>query len=80
MAAPKAVEWCQTQQITRIKIHHDDQGLARWSTRGWKANTPFTQKYAETVHASGLSIEWVKVKAHSGDIVDEEAKQAAKCL
>ena len=81
MAVLKAMEWCQQQEITYIRIHHDYQGLASWPTRGWKANTPFTQNYAETVRASGITIEWVKVKAHSGDpnneIVDQEAKKAA---
>ncbi len=81
MAVRKAVEWCQTQNIPRIRIHHDYQGLASWPTHAWKRNTPFTQDYAEVVRKSGLAIEWMKVKAHSGDpnndIVDEEAKKAA---
>ena len=81
MAVLKAVEWCLTQQVTNIRIHHDYQGLASWPTYAWKRNTPFTENYAETVRASGIAIEWVKVKAHSGDpnndIVDEEAKKAA---
>ncbi len=82
MAVLKAVAWCQTQDITSIRVHHDYQGLASWPTYAWKRNTPFTQDYAETVRESGIAIEWVKVKAHSGDpnndIVDEEAKKAAQ--
>ncbi|WP_454064393.1 ribonuclease H1 domain-containing protein [Candidatus Nitrospira salsa] len=81
MAVLKAVEWCKTQHITSIRVYYDYQGLASWPTHAWKRNTPFTQHYAETIRASGISVEWVKVKAHSGDpnndIVDEEAKKAA---
>ncbi|WP_447970522.1 ribonuclease H1 domain-containing protein [Nitrospira sp. M1] len=82
MAVLKAVAWCQSQHITSIKVYYDYQGLASWPTHAWKRNTPFTQHYAETVRASEIAIEWVKVKAHSGDpnndIVDEEAKKAAQ--
>ena len=81
MAVRKAIEWCQTQHITNIRIHYDYQGLASWPTYAWKRNTPFTEDYAETVRSSGIAIEWIKVKAHSGDpnneIVDQEAKLAA---
>ncbi len=81
MAVLKAVAWCQAQNITNIRLYYDYQGLSNWPTHAWKRNTPFTQGYAETVRASGVAIEWVKVKAHSGDpnndIVDGEAKKAA---
>ena len=81
MAVRKAIDWCQTQHITNIRIHYDYQGLASWPTHAWKRNTPFTQDYAEKVRSSGIAIEWIKVKAHSGDpnneLVDQEAKKAA---
>lgn len=82
MAVLKAVQWCQTQHITSIRIYHDYQGLASWPTRAWEAHTSFTQKYADTVRTSGIAIQWVKVAAHSGnpqnDIVDQEAKKATQ--
>ena len=82
MAVLKAIAWCQNQDIRNIRIHHDYQGLASWPTHAWKRNTTFTQDYAEAVRKSGIAIQWIKVKAHSGDpnneIVDQEAKQAAK--
>ena len=82
MAVLKAVAWCQSQNIRQIRVHYDYQGLSSWPTHTWKRNTPFTQSYANTVRESGIAIEWVKVKAHSGDpnneIVDQEAKKAAQ--
>ena len=71
MAVRKAIEWCQTQPITNLRVHYDYQGLASWPTYAWKRNTPFTQEYAEMVRTSGMTIEWVKVKAHSGDLNNE---------
>ena len=77
----KALEWCQTQGIGEVTIYFDYQGLESWATGSWRAKLPFTQSYAQTVKESGMTIQWIKVKAHSGnaenDIVDQLAKEGA---
>ena len=77
----KALEWCQTQGIAEVTIYFDYQGLESWATGAWRAKLPFTQAYAQTVNESGITIQWIKVKAHSGDpdneIVDQLAKEGA---
>jgi len=77
----KALEWCQEQGIVEVTIYFDYQGLESWATGAWRAKLPFTQLYAQTVKASGITIHWIKVKAHSGipenDIVDQLAKEGA---
>ena len=81
MAIRKAVAWCQRKEIKEISIHYDYQGLESWVTGDWKAKTAFTQDYAQFVQSSGLTLYWVKVKAHSGEsgneIVDKLARGAA---
>ena len=81
MAIRKAVAWCHRKEIKEISIHYDYQGLESWVTGKWKANTPFTQEYAQIIQNSDLIIHWVKVKAHSGElgneIVDKLAREAA---
>ncbi|UCE62887.1 MAG: ribonuclease H family protein, partial [Nitrospirota bacterium] len=81
MAIRKAVAWCQRKDIKEISIHYDYQGLESWVTGDWKGKTSFTQDYAQIVRSSGLTIHWVKVKAHSGElgneIVDKLAREAA---
>ena len=81
MAVLKAVSWCQAQGIWTIIVHHDYQGLASWVTGAWKAKTPWTQAYAENLRTSGIAIQWKKVKAHSGEpvneLVDRLAREAA---
>ena len=78
----KAIQWCQSQGITDITIYYDYQGLESWATGAWRAKLPFTQAYADAVKKSGMTIHWVKVKAHSGnpenEIVDNLAKEAAR--
>ena len=65
-----------------MTIHYDYQGLESWVTGDWKVKTSFTQDYAQIVQSSGLTIHWVKVKAHSGEsgneIVDKLARGAAQ--
>ncbi len=77
----KVLEWCQSKDIEEVTIYFDYQGLESWATGAWRAKLPFTQSYAHTVQESGISIQWVKVKAHSGnpenEIVDQLAKEGA---
>ena len=77
----KAVEWCQTEGIAEVTLYFDYQGLESWVTGAWRAKLPFTQFYAKTVNASGITIHWIKIKAHSGnhenEIVDQLAKEGA---
>ena len=78
----KSLKWCKAHGINKVTLYFDYQGLESWATGTWRAKLPFTQLYAQTVKASGISIQWVKVKAHSGDpendIVDQLAKEGAK--
>jgi len=82
MASRKALAWCQLNEIKEMTIHYDYQGLESWVTGDWKGKTSFTQDYAQIVQSSGLTIHWVKVKAHSGEsgneIVDKLARGAAQ--
>lgn len=82
LAILKAIQWCQSQGITELTIYYDYQGLESWATGDWRAKLPFTQAYAHALKESGLTIHWVKVKAHSGnpenEIVDQLAKEGAQ--
>lgn len=82
LAILKAIQWCKSQGITEVTIYYDYKGLESWATGAWRAKLPFTQAYAHTVKESGITIHWVKVRAHSGnpenDIVDQLAKEAAQ--
>jgi ribonuclease HI len=77
----KSLEWCQAQGITEVTLYFDYQGLESWATGSWRTKLPFTQSYARAVKASGITIHWIKIKAHSGnqenEIVDRLAKEGA---
>lgn len=82
LAILKAIKWCQSQGISEMTIYYDYQGLESWATGAWRAKLPFTKAYAHAVNESGITIHWVKVRAHSGnpenEIVDKLAKEAAQ--
>lgn len=82
VAVLKALSWCQDQGITRATVYYDYQGLASWATGSWRTKTPFTQAYADTVRASGITLNWEKVRAHTGEpyneLVDQLARAAAQ--
>lgn len=82
LAILKAIQWCQSQGITEMTIYFDYQGLESWATGAWRTKLPYTQAYTQAVNESGITIHWVKVKAHSGnpenDLVDQLAKEGAR--
>jgi len=77
----KSLEWCKAHGITEVTLYFDYQGLESWATGSWRTKLPFTQSYARAVKASGITIHWIKIKAHSGnqenEIVDRLAKEGA---
>ena len=71
--------------LKNIRIHYDYSGVEYWATGKWKRNNEFTKGYHEFVQKMlnenpWLHIQFIKVKAHSGDpfndLADELAKQA----
>lgn len=68
--------------INNVVIHYDYAGVENWVTGSWKANKLLTKQYREFMlhYTEHMNIQFVKVKAHSGDpfndLADELAKQA----
>lgn len=75
-----AMEYALSQNIPKLKIYHDYEGIAKWCTGEWKANKEGTIAYKEFFNSiSGkIKIEFVKVKGHSGDKYNDVADQLAK--
>lgn len=79
-AAFATVKLAKKKGYSKIKIYYDYSGIEKWVTGEWKAKNQITQKYSKLMQNSGVSIEFVKVKAHSGnkwnEVVDEMARKA----
>lgn len=79
-AAEIAMQYCIDNQIKSLKIYHDYEGIAKWCTGEWKAKKTGTQEYKNFFDSlkGKLTVEFIKVKGHSGDKFNDLADQLAK--
>ncbi len=75
-AMDKAVQ----DEKTKLYIHHDYAGISHWAKGEWKTNYPMTQNYKAHYESLKDKVEvvFVKVKAHSNDLYNDEADKLAK--
>lgn len=77
-----AMKWCLDNGVSDVVIYYDYEGIAKWPLHEWKANKKGTQAYVAYYDSvkDRLSVEFRKVKGHSGDkyndMVDGLAKSA----
>lgn len=78
--AEAAMRFAVANQIKRLVIYHDYEGIAKWCNGAWKANKEGTKAYQAYYKSirSMLDIEFVKVKGHSNDHYNDMADALAK--
>ena len=79
-AVKAALSWCTEKKVKEIFIYYDYAGVREWVTGAWKARNPVTQDYRDYVRASGVKINWIKVKSHSGNKYNDMADELARKL
>ncbi|MDO5028660.1 MAG: ribonuclease H family protein [Bacillota bacterium] len=64
----------------RLILHYDYEGIEKWATGAWKRNKEATKAYYEFFLKikKDLTVDFVKVKAHTGDRYNEMADHLAK--
>ena len=79
-AAEEAVKAAIKAGAQRLEIRHDCDGVSAWAELRWKRNKSFTVAYAEFMQEAmkSLSINFVSVKSHSGNALNNTADRAAK--
>jgi ribonuclease HI len=80
MGSKLAIEYCLKNDINKVEIYHDYEGIGAWADRRWKANNQLTQGYRDFVAEARqtMEISFVKVKAHTGNKYNEIADKLAK--
>ncbi|WP_419037602.1 viroplasmin family protein [Enterocloster bolteae] len=75
-----AVKWALTNGYSQIEIRYDYEGIEKWVTGEWKAKNELTKKYADSMNVwkTSISIEFLKVVAHSNNKYNDEADTLAK--
>lgn len=84
LAVQTAIKFALTNNYDKIIIYYDYTGIENWANGSWKTNKPVSIDYKQFINKARtkLQIEFVKVKAHSGDkyneMVDGLAKEALR--
>lgn len=76
-ATMRAVQYV-SKLTNSIVLFYDYTGIKFWVTDEWKANKPETQAYKDYMYKFKDKIQFVKVKAHSGDKYNTRVDQLAK--
>lgn len=76
----KAMDIAVANGFKKVNIYYDYMGIKEWALGNWKANKDLTRAYQERykLRSQQVKINFVKVKAHTGDTWNEEADRLAK--
>lgn len=79
-AAIEAFNYAIEKSYKEINLYFDYIGIEKWATKEWKANKLGTKKYQEIYDNSikKIKINFIKVKAHSGNKYNDMADMLAK--
>lgn len=78
--AMAAVNVALEKKCKNLNIYYDYAGIENWALGAWNANQELSKKYAEFMKISmkQINIKFIKVKAHSGNTLNDEADKLAK--
>lgn len=78
--AEAAMLYCIENNIDKLDLYYDYQGIENWCTGEWKTTRQGTadyKKYYDSIK-SKLDVKFIKVKGHSGDKYNDKADALAK--
>jgi len=75
-----AMDWAIAKKKKTLHLHYDYTGIENWAKGNWKTNRDGTRDYKKYYDSikDRLDVRFVKVKAHSGNELNDEADQLAK--
>ena len=74
----ETLKWCEKNNITKIRINYDYQGIEKFATGEWKPKNALSKEYAEFVKKAKTDIEWRHIRSHTGNFKNDEADALAK--
>lgn len=76
----RAVKYALKHGFSEVEIRHDFIGVHYWAEQAGQSKKASLHKYLDFISRSQekIKIRFVKVKAHSGDILNDEADRLAR--
>ncbi|MBC7087408.1 MAG: viroplasmin family protein [Tissierellales bacterium] len=78
--AEEVMKWALENNVKKLIVYYDYMGIENWALGKWKTTKAGTKAYKEFYDTikDKLNVNFIKVKAHSGDEFNEEADKLAK--
>lgn len=76
-----ALDWAISNEFEKVRIYHDYEGLSKWISGDWNANSKVARMYTsiyDSKFKDFLEVDFEKVPGHSNIIYNEKADQLAK--
>lgn len=76
-----ALDWAVSNGFSKIKIYHDYEGLGKWATGEWKADSDVARMFIAILqgkYSEIVVILFEKVKGHSSNRYNDRADELAK--
>lgn len=77
-AVIKAIDYCNSNKIKKIRLYYDYNGLKYWAQGKWKTNLVSTKYYQDFMSKQSINIEWIKISSHTGVFWNERVDELAK--
>ena len=77
-AALIAIDWATKNGFAGVRLCHDYEGIRKWATGEWKANSPIATMYVDKVRQAKIKVSFQKVQAHAGIVGNEVADRLAR--
>lgn len=72
------LNWCQLNNIKKIRINYDYLGIEYFATGKWKPKNALAQEYIELLSFCKVDILWRKIDSHTGNKKNDLADKLAK--
>lgn len=78
--ASAAMKFCLDLKIKNLNLYYDYEGIAKWCLGQWKATKEHTEAYKNFYNSvkNNLNVNFIKVKGHSGNELNDLADSLAK--
>jgi len=76
-----ALDWAVSNGYSKIKIYHDYEGLEKWLSGEWKAESEAAKSFVsvyQSKYSDIVQVEFEKIKGHSNNKYNDRADELAK--